>query len=76
MTLHQDIEHIAILIHGPPEITPCPTNREEHLIQVPLVASPGPSMPELIRVGLAELAAPRPDRFTNRVIISFPLVGS
>ena len=38
-------------------------DREKHLVQVPLVARPGPSMPELIGIGLPELQAPLPDGF-------------
>jgi hypothetical protein len=35
----------------------------EDFIQVPLVIRSGPPMPEFIRVGLTELAAPLPDGF-------------
>jgi hypothetical protein len=38
-------------------------HRHEHLIQVPLVAGSGPSMPELMGIGLAARAAPLPYRF-------------
>jgi hypothetical protein len=61
--LHQDVEHRAILIDRPPQVVPFAIDREKYLVQVPLVARPGPSMPELIRVGLAERAAPLPNRF-------------
>jgi hypothetical protein len=59
--LHQDVQDIPLLIHGPPEIMALPIEREEDFIQMPLVASPGPSMPEPIRIGLAEFAAPLAD---------------
>ena len=52
---------MAVLIDGTPEIMPCPINSEKHLVQVPLIARPGTPMPELIRIGLAELAAPLPN---------------
>ena len=52
---------MAVLIDGPPEIVPCPIDREKHLIQVPLVARPGTSAPELIGIRLAKLPAPLPD---------------
>src|SRR5215510_1276212 len=37
-TLHQDVEHVIILIHGAPEVMALPIKREKHLIQMPLVA--------------------------------------
>ena len=61
--LHQDIEHSPVLIHGPPEVMTLTVNREKHLVEVPLITRPGPLMPEFIRIGLAELAAPLPDGF-------------
>jgi hypothetical protein len=61
--LHQDIEHRAILIDRPPQVVPFASDRETHLVQVPRVARPGPSLPELLRIGLAELAAPLSHRF-------------
>jgi hypothetical protein len=33
----QDVENIAILSHGPPEIMPLPMKREKHCIQAPLI---------------------------------------
>jgi hypothetical protein len=59
--LHQDIKDVPFLVHRPPEIVAFTTDREKDLVQVPLVAGLGPSMPELIGIGLAELAAPLPD---------------
>jgi hypothetical protein len=41
---------MAVLIHGPPEVVSLATDREEHLVQMPLVARPGAPMPELIRI--------------------------
>jgi hypothetical protein len=60
--LHQDIELHAVLIHGPPQIVAFLVDRDEHFIQMPLVAWPGTPMPQLIRILLAELPAPLPDR--------------
>jgi len=36
--LHQDIEHLALLIHRPPEVVAFAMNGQKHLIQMPLVA--------------------------------------
>jgi hypothetical protein len=64
-SLHQNIEHMALLIHGPPEIMPLPMNREKHFIQVPFIPRLRPSETELIGLGLPKLAAPFPDRFVG-----------
>jgi hypothetical protein len=60
--LDQDIEDIAGLIDSPLEIVPLTMNREQHLVQVPLVARSGTPAPELIGIRLRKLAAPLPDR--------------
>ena len=62
-TLHKDIEHVIVLVHGSPQVGTFAMDREEDFIQMPLVARRRPSMPELIRVGLAELATLLPNRF-------------
>jgi hypothetical protein len=61
--LHQDIEHVAILVDGAPEIVPLPVNGEKDFIQVPLVARLGPAPAKPIGVGLSKLPAPIPYRF-------------
>jgi hypothetical protein len=63
--LHQDIQYMAVVIHGPPEIVPLTTNREKHLIQVPLVTRSGAPPAELIGIGLPKLLAPLPNRFVR-----------
>jgi hypothetical protein len=63
--LPQDIEPVAVLIHGPPQIVTCAMNGEEDLIEVPLVARLGAPAPELIGIRLPELPAPLPDRFVG-----------
>ncbi len=54
---------MAVLIDRPPQVMPLTVNREKYFIEVPLVAGSGPPMPEFIRIGLTELAAPLPDGF-------------
>jgi hypothetical protein len=61
--LHQDIKNVSILIHGAPEVVPLAIDREEDFIQMPFVTGSGPPMPEFIRIGVTELAAPLPDGF-------------
>jgi hypothetical protein len=64
--LGENIQDLVSLIGGPPEIVAFAVDGEKHLIQVPLVAGPGPPMPELICTRLAELAAPLPDGSRGR----------
>jgi hypothetical protein len=62
-TLDQDIEGMAVLIHRPPEVVSLATDREEHLVEVPLVARLGAPSPELVGVLLSKFPAPLADRF-------------
>ena len=61
--LHQDIQHVAILIHGSPEGMLLASNRENHLIHMPFVAATRTATTQFIRVGLPEFEAPLPNRF-------------
>jgi hypothetical protein len=59
--LDQNIQHVALLIHRPPEIMTLTTNGEENLIEMPLVAWSRTPAPELIGIGLAEFPTPLAD---------------
>ena len=63
--LHQDIEHIPVLIHRPPEIVPFAVDREEDFVQMPFVTRAGAPPPQLISIRLAKLAAPLADGFVR-----------
>jgi hypothetical protein len=52
--LHQDIQHIAILINGPPQIVPLPIAFEKDLIQMPCVSWSRTSAFQFSSAGLAE----------------------
>src|SRR5258708_25755907 len=54
--LHQDIEHVAILIHSPPKVMSLATDREEDLVHMPLVATTRATTTEFIGVRLPERA--------------------
>jgi hypothetical protein len=56
--LDKNIADVALPIDSPPRIVPPVVDREEYFVQVPLVAWPGTPAPELIGIGLRELAAP------------------
>src|SRR5262245_54608817 len=66
-TLHQDIEHMAVLIDGPPQIIALTIDRQKHLIQMPLVARLRPSTPQPIGIVLPELQTPLADGFIGDV---------
>jgi hypothetical protein len=63
--LHQDGELHAVLIHGPPQIVPLLIDRDEDLIQVPLIPWLRTPAAQVIRILLAKLAAPFADRFVR-----------
>src|SRR5262245_20450148 len=65
LTLHQNIKHVAILIHRPPEIMPLTTNGEENFVQVPLVTRSGAPTTQLICTGLSKLQTPFADCFVG-----------
>jgi hypothetical protein len=48
--LYEDIEDVAVLIHGPPEIMAFLVDREEHLIQMPRVTRPRTPALQLIGI--------------------------
>jgi hypothetical protein len=59
--LHENIQDVAILIDGPPQILARTVDREEHFVQVPLVAWSGTPPPELVSALLAKFPAPLTD---------------
>ncbi len=61
-TLNQNVQHVAILVHGSPQVMILATDLDEYFIEVPLVARAGTSSTQLISVCLAELQAPFSDR--------------
>jgi hypothetical protein len=62
-TLHKDIQHIAVLINGSPEVMLLAANREYHLVHMPFVATARATTSQLIGVSLPECEAPLPNRF-------------
>ena len=61
--LHQDIKHVAILIHGSPEEVFLATYAEDDLVQVPFVTTLAPTTAQFIRIGLSKFQAPLPHGF-------------
>ncbi len=60
--LHQDIDDLAILIDGSPQIVLLPLIFDLHLIQMPLISWLGTAATELIGISLSKLEAPASDR--------------
>jgi hypothetical protein len=64
--LHQNIEYLAMLIHGPPQIMSLPLHRQKDRIQMPLVPRSRALAAELLSIGLPEFPAPIPHRFIGQ----------
>ncbi len=60
--LHQDVQHVALLVDSPPQVMSLPVDLEEHFVQVPFIPWSRPMATQLVGVGLPELAAPLPHR--------------
>ena len=63
--LDENVQHVPVLINSPPQVMGLAIDREEHFIQVSLIAWAGTAPAQLVRVGLAEFAAPLPYRFVG-----------
>lgn len=61
----EDVEHVAVLIAGAPQVLPTPMNRDEELIEVPDVAEVPAARAEASRIGPAEGVAPQADRLAG-----------
>jgi hypothetical protein len=61
--LHQDIEHVIVLIDSAPQVMALPVDRQKDLIEVPLITWLGASTLQLIRIVLPKLQTPLADGF-------------
>ncbi len=63
--LHQDVDHVAVLIHRTPQILPLAADGDEDLVEMPSIAEP--TLPPLQLRGLlrAELLTPLANRFVG-----------
>ena len=59
--LHEDVDHIAVVIHGTPAVMSAPLDGHEELVEVPGVARPALSSLQPPRVLGAELSALLPN---------------
>ena len=63
--LEKDVDHVAVLVDGPPEILLTPLNIDEQFVQVPGVAHRSLAAPERARVRRPERATPLPNRLVG-----------
>ena len=63
--LDQDVEHIAILVHGAPEVLLATIDRHEGFVKVPGVAQPAAPLSESSHVGPSERSTPLPNRLVG-----------
>ena len=63
--LHENINHIPILIHRSPEILPLPLNGDEHFVDVPDIAQAALSFFKLMSIGRYKLLAPLANCFVG-----------
>ncbi len=59
----QDVEHIAVLVHGSPKIMALTADGDEHLVHVPNIAETILPLPQAAGILGSELAAPRSNGF-------------
>jgi hypothetical protein len=57
-TLHQDIQHVPVLIYGPPQIVMLALDRQTHFVHLPLVAGPRTAATQLVGIVLTTFATP------------------
>ena len=74
--LHQDVEHVAILVHGPPQILLPPPDLDEQLVQMPGVALAAPAVPQPPCVPDRVSGAPRAFRSSRSVSVGDRWVSS
>ncbi len=65
--LHQDVDHVAVLVDGPPQVLLPAPNPYEQFIEIPRVPLAAPPAPQSSSVLEPEGCAPLPDRFVRDV---------
>ena len=65
--LHENVEDVAVLVHGTPQILLLPLDLHEELVQIPGVALAAPAAAQPPCVVEPERPAPQPDRLGRRV---------
>ena len=63
--LDQNVDDVAVLVHGPPQILPLPLDGHEEFVQVPRVAQATSPAPQPPRVVEPERLTPVPNRLVG-----------
>ena len=63
--LHQNIQHITILIYRPPQVVLIPVDSDEHLIKMPGIPATPCLSPDPLGIFRPESKAPLPNRFVG-----------
>src|SRR5262249_43521662 len=69
--LHEDVEHVIVLIDRAPQVMALPVDRQKDLVEVPLVPWLGASTLQLIRIVLPKLPTPLANGFMGDVDPAF-----
>ena len=69
--LDQDVEDLALLVDGAPQVHAPAGDAHDHLIQMPPIARPGAPLPQSPREERTEFQDPAPDRFVGQVEPAF-----
>jgi len=65
--LDQDVEHVVVLIDGPPQVMPLATDKQKHFVEMLFISGPRPPAAQLIGIVLAELETPLADGFIGDI---------
>src|SRR6266702_376818 len=65
--LHEDVENLALAVHGAPEIHPLAGKPHHHLVQMPMGCWFWPTLPEAAADGRPELQHPPADALVGHV---------
>ena len=63
--LHEDVDHVAVLVHGAPEILSPALNGDEELVQMPGIAPPAQAAAQRPGVVGPKGLTPLPDRLVR-----------
>lgn len=66
-TLHQDINHLTILVHSSPEIELLAFNLDDDFIEMPLIRRLRTTAANLVGIDLGKFEAPLADRFISNL---------
>jgi len=63
--LDEDVNDVAVLVHGTPQILPPALNCDEEFVQIPGVAHPAPASPQGPGILRSERLTPAPNRLVG-----------